>query len=144
MGFASHLGPWRLGTVLNTTGSTAGSVRNMGCATVTQSTPLVAGSAVTLMIPAGSIVHDIQTYITTAAVGTPDVTIGGVVVGTLSTAAGVNELSANTTNIATLINVGTTDKVLSYTATAASAGTLQILYTVRADDGSDKPTAQQA
>jgi hypothetical protein len=96
------------------------------------------------MLPAGSIVHDIQTYITTGAVGTPDVTIGGVVVGTLSTAAGINELSANTTNIATLVNVGTTDKVLSYTATAASAGTLQILYTVRADDGSDKPTAQQA
>jgi hypothetical protein len=144
MGFASHLGPWRLGTVLNTTGSTAGSVRNMGCTTVTQTVPLVASTAVTLMIPAGSIVHDIQTYITTGAVGTPDVTIGGTVVGTLSTAAGINELSANTTNIATLINVGTTDKVLSYTATAASAGTLQILYTVRADDGSDKPTAQQA
>lgn len=144
MGFASHLGPWRLGTVLNTTGSTAGSVRNMGCSTVTQTVPLVASTAVTLMIPAGSIVHDIQTYMTTGAVGTPDVTIGGVVVGTLSTAAGINELSANTTNLATLINVGTTDKVLSYTATAASAGTLQILYTVRAADGSEAPTAQQA
>ena len=144
MGFASHLGPWRLGTVLNTTGTTAGSVRNMGCTTVTQSIPLVASSAVTLMIPAGSLVHDIQTYMTTGAVGTPAVTIGGVEVGTLSTAAGLNELSANATNIATLINVGTTDKLLSYTATAASAGTLAILYTVRADDGSENPTAQQA
>ena len=144
MGFASHLGPWRLGTVLNTTGTTAGSVRNMGCATVTQSVPLVAGSAVTLMIPAGSMVHDIQTYMTTGAVGTPDVTIGGTVVGTLSTAAGLNELSANATNIATLINVGSTDRVLSYTATSASAGTLAILYTVRADDGSENPTSQQA
>jgi hypothetical protein len=116
----------------------------MGCTTVTQTVPLVASTAVTLMIPAGSIVHDIQTYMTTGAVGTPDVTIGGTVVGTLSTAAGINELSANTTNLATLINVGTTDKVLSYTATAASAGTLQILYTVRNSDGAENPTAQQA
>lgn len=143
MGFASHLGPWRLGTVNNTTGTTAGSVRNMGCSTVTQTVPLVASSAVTLMIPAGSIVHDIQTYMTTGAVGTPDVTIGGTVVGTLNTAAGINELSANATNLATLINVGTTDKVLSYTATAASAGTLQILYTVRGADGAENPTGQQ-
>jgi hypothetical protein len=144
MGFASHLGPWRLGTVNNTTGTTAGSVRNMGCTAVTQSVALVASSAVTVMLPAGSIVHDVKTYMTTGASGTPAVTIGGVEVGTISTAAGQNTLSANATNIATLINVGTTDKVLSYTATAASAGTLLVLYTVRASDGSENPTAQQA
>ena len=37
MGFASHLGPWRLGTVKDTTGTTSGSISNMGCAVVTQS-----------------------------------------------------------------------------------------------------------
>ena len=144
MGFASHLGPWRLGTVNNTTGTTAGSVRNMGCTSVTQSVALVASSAVTIMLPAGSIVHDVKTYMTTGASGDPVVTIGGVNVGTVSTNAGVNTLIANATNVATLINVGTTDKLLSCTATAASAGTLAILYTVRASDGSENPSAQEA
>jgi hypothetical protein len=36
MGFASHLGPWRLGTVKDTTGTTAGTVSNMGCTIVSQ------------------------------------------------------------------------------------------------------------
>jgi len=143
MGFASHLGPWRLGTVKDTTGTTVGTIENMGCTTVTQSVPLVASSAVTLVLPAGALVHDVKGYITTGAAGTPDVTIGGVVVGTLSTAAGLNTMTANATNIATLVNVGATDKQLSFTATAASAGTLSILYTVRASDGSEVPTAQQ-
>ena len=143
MGFASHLGPWRLGTVLNTTGTTAGSVRNMGCASVTQSVALVAGTAVTAMLPAGSIVHDIKTFMTTGASATPAVTIGGVEVGTISTAAGQNTLSANATNIATLINVGTTDKLLSFTTGANTAGTLLVLYTVRASNGAEAPTAQQ-
>lgn len=143
MGFATHLGPWRLGTVPNTTGTTAGTVRNMGCTIVSQTVDLVAGSAVTLWIPAGSFVNSIQTYITTGASGTPAVTIGGTNVGTISTAAGVNALSANTSNIATLVNVGSTDAQLSYTATALSAGTLAITYTVRNSDGAANPTAQQ-
>jgi len=36
MGFATHLGPWLLGTVKNTTGTTAGTIRNMGATTVAQ------------------------------------------------------------------------------------------------------------
>ena len=36
MGFATHLGPWLLGTVKNTTGTTAGSVQNMGGTVVAQ------------------------------------------------------------------------------------------------------------
>jgi len=143
MGFASHLGPWRLGTVKDTTGTTIGTVENMGCATVTQSVPLVASTAVTLALPAGAIVHDVKTYMTTGASGDPVVTIGGVNVGTVSTNAGVNTMVANATNVATLINVGTTDKFLSCTATAASAGTLSILYTVRASNGAEVPTFQE-
>ena len=37
MGFATHLGPWLLGTVKNTTGTTAGTVCNTGCTVVAQS-----------------------------------------------------------------------------------------------------------
>ena len=36
MGFATHLGPWLLGTVKNTTGTTAGLVRNTGDTVVAQ------------------------------------------------------------------------------------------------------------
>ena len=31
MGFATHLGPWLLGTVKNTTGTTVGTLQNTGC-----------------------------------------------------------------------------------------------------------------
>ena len=58
MGFASHLGPWLLGTVKNTTGTTAGTLRNMGNTIVAQSvavlyTDITAGTYA-FTIPAGS------------------------------------------------------------------------------------------
>jgi hypothetical protein len=144
MAFASHLGPWLLGTVKNTTGTTAGTVRNMGATIVAQQVPLVAGSAVTLMLPAGACVTAIQTYMTTGAVGTPAVTIGGTSVGTVSTAAGLNSLSVTAGAVGTLLNVGSTDAVLSYTATAASAGTLVVSYVVRNSDGTIAPAYNNA
>lgn len=107
---------------------------NTGAAVVTQQVALVAGSAVTVTIPAGAIVHDVQAYMTTGAAGTPNVTIAGDVVGTVSTAAGVNSLVV-TGNVGRLINVGTTDATLSYTATAATVGTLSVMYTARNPDG---------
>ena len=144
MSFASHLGPWLLGTVKNTTGTTPGTVRNMGATMVTQNVTLVAGSAVTVMLPAGALVHAIQSLMTTGAAGTPNVTIGGVIVGTLSTAAGFNTLSVTAANVGTLANIGAIDAVLSFTATAASAGTLSVAYTVRGDNGNANPTAFEA
>jgi hypothetical protein len=36
MGIATHLGPWLLGTVKSTTGTTAGTLRNVGTTTVSQ------------------------------------------------------------------------------------------------------------
>ena len=144
MGMASHLGPWLLGTVKNTTGTTAGTVRNMGATVVAQQVALVAGSAVTLMLPAGACVTNISAYMTTGAVGTPAVTIGGTSVGTISTAAGLNSLSVTAANVGTLLNVGSTDAVLSYTATAATAGTLVVTYVVRNSDGTIAPTYNNA
>jgi hypothetical protein len=143
MGFATHLGPWLLGTVKDTTGTTAGTVRNTGASVVTQQVTLVASSAVTVMIPAGSIIHQVQAYMTTGAAGTPDVTVGGTIIGTLSTAAGLNSLSVTAANVGTMANVGTTDKVLSFTATAASAGVLSVTYTVRGSDGVGYPVGTQ-
>ena len=135
MGFATHLGPWLLGTVKE------GAGRNMGATMVTQSVPLVAGSAVTLTLPAGAMIHAVQSLMTTGAVGTPDVTVGGVIIGTLSTAAGFNTLVVTAANVGTIANVGATDATMSYTATAASAGTLTVAYTVRASNGAANPAS---
>jgi len=139
MAFASHLGPWLLGTVKNTTGTTAGQIRNMGATTVIQSVPLVASSAVQLVIPAGSLILNAYTYMSTGAVGTPALYVNGTSAGTISTAAGINSLASPV--IATLLNVGSTDAVVTYTATAASAGTLVIEYAVRNSDGSANPAS---
>lgn len=133
-------GPWLLGTVKNTTGSTAGTVRNMGATVVSQQIPVVAGSAVTLMIPAGSMILNVFTYMTTGAAGTPNVTVGGTIIGTASTAAGQNPLVVTAANVGTMLNVGATDALLSYTATAASAGTLAVVYIVRNSDGTIVPS----
>lgn len=143
MGFATHLGPWLLGTVKDTTGTTAGTVRNTGATLVTQQVTLVASSAVTVMIPAGSIIHDVKSYMTTGAAGTPDVTVGGTIIGTLSTAAGLNNLVVTAANVGTMSNVGATDAILSFTATAASAGVLSVAYTVRGSDGVGYPVGNQ-
>lgn len=137
MAIATHLGPWLLGTVKSTSGTTAGTVRNTGATIVAQQITLVPSVAVTCYIPAGATITSVQSYMTTGAVGTPNVVIAGVTVGTLSTAAGVNSLSgAATTGAATTMqNVGTTDALLSYTATAASAGYLVVAYVVKNSDG---------
>ena len=141
MGFATHLGPWLLGTVKDTTGTTAGTVRNTGATQVTQQITLVAGSAVTCWIPAGSIISNVQAYMTTGAAGTPNVTVGGTIIGTVSTAAGLNSLVVTAANVGTMANVGSTDAQLSFTATAASAGVLSVTYTVRNSDGSSFPAS---
>jgi len=85
MGFATHLGPWLLGTVKNTTGTTAGTIRNMGAAVVTQSatTTVSDTTAVTLFVlPAGAQINNFLVDITTAYAGTTGNTI------TIQTAAG--------------------------------------------------------
>jgi hypothetical protein len=95
------------------------------------------------MLPAGAMIHAVQSLMTTGAAGTPNVTVGGVIIGTLSTAAGFNSLTVTAANVGTIANVGSTDALMSFTATAASAGTLVVAYTVRDSDGSANPTATQ-
>ena len=69
MGFASHLGPWRLGTVKDTTGTTAGTISNMGCTTVAQSAAIAyttTTAATVAVLPAGSQITNIFVDVTTA------------------------------------------------------------------------------
>jgi hypothetical protein len=159
MGFATHLGPWLLGTVKNTTGTTAGTIRNMGATVVTQTglTTVSDTTATTLfVIPAGAQINNFLVDITTAYAGTTGNTI------TIQTAAGASLAtvgSASTTplaigrattvltgaQVATFINVGATDLVIQviYACAGTASGgaaTVTCVYTVKGSDGAANPT----
>jgi hypothetical protein len=163
MGFASHLGPWLLGTVKNTTGTTAGTIRNMGATTVNQTglTTVSDTTATTLfVIPAGAQITNFFVDITTAYAGTTGNTItiqtaGGsslATVGSASTtplAVGRATTTLTGAQVATLLNVGTTDlvvQVIYACAGTASGGaaTVTCQYIVKGSDGAANPTSTQA
>lgn len=112
---------------------------NTGAAAVTQQAVIADTTPATVTLPAGAIVHQIQGYFTSAPVtaNSPNVTIGGVVVGTLSNAAGVNSatLATGVTGVATLANIGPVDATLSYAGITGAAGVLSVTYTARNSDG---------
>ena len=159
MGFATHLGPWLLGTVKNTTGTTAGTLRNMGATIVAQSvavlyTDITAGTYA-FTIPAGSQILS-ASFNTTVAYATTTPTYALLVNGTaINTAANgsvftntgiVNLLLGNNNAAAAVLcaNVGTGDAVITFTqanVTATSgAGILTMTYVVRGSDGAANPS----
>lgn len=155
MGFATHLGPWLLGTVKNTTGTTAGTVNNTGCTIVAQvdnltAAQVAAGSGSLGFLPAGALVTSVQFLTTTlfASATTLKVTIAGVDVATASTitSAGTINVSPAATFTPVQANVGATDAAITYTATGSSvtgAVTVVISYVMRASDGATNPTTFQ-
>lgn len=153
MGFATHLGPWLLGTVKDTTGTTAGTVRNTGATIVAQTVNLTAAQVAGLtgslgFIPAGAAITSVQFLTTTlfASATTLKLTIAGVDVNTASTITTANTIvvtnSATFTPIAA--NVGATDAEITFTATGTSltgAVTVIVAYVVRNSDGAMAPTS---
>jgi hypothetical protein len=155
MGFATHLGPWLLGTVKNTTGTTAGKVNNLGAAIVAQTDNLTAAQIAGLTgtigaIPAGSAITSVQFITTTlfASATTLKVTIGGVdyAAAATITSAGVYPQTAAAGFAPTAANVGSTDALVTFTSTGTSvtgAVTIIIAYVVRDSNGNQVPTASQ-
>ena len=162
MGFATHLGPWLLGTVKNTTGTTSGNIRNLGATVVSQSKAIlytdITAATVAFTIPAGSQILTASFNTTVAyATTTPTyalfsnaVAINTAANGSVFTATGiVNILLGNNSAAAAVLcnNVGTTDAIITFTqanVTATSgAGVLTITYVVKDSDGSANPTATQ-
>jgi hypothetical protein len=153
MGIASHLGSWLLGTVKNTTGTTAGTVRNMGATIVAQTYNLTAAQVAGLTgslgaIPAGSCITSVQFITSTlfASATTLKVTIGGVdyAAAATITAAGVYPQTAAAGFAPTAANTGTTDDLVTFTATGTSstgAATIVIAYVVRSADGTTNPAS---
>ena len=150
MGFATHLGPWLLGTVKNTTGTTAGTIRNMGATTVIQAAPVVYGTLTgnAFVLPAGASVTDIKIVTTTvfSAATTAKLSIGGVDFTTTGTITSVGSvaLGANATTPGGWLNVGATDAIVTYTLAGTSlttgAATIVITYAVLGSDGSANPS----
>ena len=162
MGFATHLGPWLLGTVKNTTGATSGTIRNLGATVVSQSKAIlytdITAATVAFTIPAGSQILTAQFNTTVAyATTTPTyalfsnaVAINTAANGSVFTNTGiVNILLGNNSAAAAVLcnNVGTTDAIITFTqanVTATSgAGILTLTYVVKDSDGSSNPSASQ-
>jgi len=155
MGFATHLGPWLLGTVKNTTGTTSGSIRNMGATVVAQTIPVTASTFTNLTgtlgsIPAGSLITDVTIITSTLfdSATTLIVTIGGTNTATATTitAAGVYPVTLATTFAGVAANVGSTDALITYTATGtptSGAATIVVSYVVRNSNGAANPTNTQ-
>jgi hypothetical protein len=151
MGFATHLGPWLLGTTKNTTGTTAATTVNTGCTVVSQSTNVVYGTLTgnAIAIPAGSQIVDIKVVTTTvfSAATTCKLSIGGTDFTTTGTITSVGSvaLGANATTPALWLNVGSTDVFITYTLAGTSlttgAATIIITYAVRDSSGNQTQPA---
>lgn len=159
MGFATHLGPWLLGTVKNTTGTTAGTIRNMGATIVAQSAPIlftdITAGTTAFTLPAGAQILFAQ-FNTTVAYATTTPTYALFVNGTAINTAASGSVFTNTGVVNLLIgnnnaagavlcdNVGATDAIITFTqanVTATSgAGVLTLTYVVRGSDGAANPS----
>lgn len=146
MSTTTFTGPIKAGDVLNTTGTTAGNIKNVGFvemaqfATVTQS---ATAAATTIVIPANSLITSIDLFVTAAwtsatttytiSVGT-SVTATELVAATNANAIGKLSLTPGTdaTRTGVWLNTGTTDDIIYVLSGALSAtagtGTLVVRY----------------
>jgi len=119
MGFATHLGPWLLGTVKNTTGTTAGTIENLGATVVAQTVQLnmvgaTSAAAITCFtLPAGAHIIDFIVDTLTTLSGT--VTAAVMTIGTSTTA---NLFYPSTT----ILTAGRQSPTLTTTQVTAYAG----------------------
>ena len=153
MGFATHLGPWLLGTTKNTTGTTAATTRNTGCTVVSQSADVVYGTLTgnAIAVPAGSQIIDVKIVTTTvfSAATTAYLSIGGTAFTTTGTITSVGSvtLGANATTPGGWLNVGSSDTFIAYTlagtALTTGAATIVITYAVRGSNGAQAQSASQ-
>lgn len=161
MGTATRLGPWLIGTVKDTTGTAAGSIRNVGATQVIQSATVGFAAMTTsptaqnlFTLPAGSKILRFNVEVVTALSG-GSVSNCGVTIGN-STTANKFVTTFNTTTssvkvpqatidaamvVAETNNIGTSDVSIYGTFTAATgnptAGSIVVTceYIVRNADG---------
>ena len=154
MGMTTFSGPVSAGTVKDTTGTTAGSIRNVGEVVLSQSTavPAAAGTTTIAVLPAGSQILDIQVNTTTVFNAATTLTVGDgttankFVTSTTITSVGLisTALAASPTIVTTEINnIGTSDvKIVATTAGSAATGaaTITVIYIQKNSNGTETPT----
>lgn len=146
MGTTTFTGPVKAGDVLNTTGSTAGTIKNVGTLVAAQSaaiTQSATASATSIVIPANSTIIDIELFVTTAwssATTTYTISVGTsatateLVASTNANAVGLLALNPGTdaTRTGLWVNVGTSDVVIWVDSgapdTIPGAGRLVVTY----------------
>jgi hypothetical protein len=146
MGTTTFTGPVKAGDVLNTTGTTVGSIKNVGTLVAAQSAAVVqsaTAAATSIVIPANSTIIDIELFVTiawssatttyTISVGT-SATATELVASTNANAVGLLALNPGTdaTRTGKWINVGTDDVVIWVDSgapdTIPGAGRLVVTY----------------
>lgn len=146
MGTSTFTGPLKAGDVLNTTGTTVGSLKNVGFVEMSQQvavTQSATAASTTIVVPANSTIVAIDLYVTTvwsSATTTYTISVGTsatateLVAATNANAIGKLILSPGTdaTRTGLWVNVGTSDVqifVLSGApSTTPGAGTLVVRY----------------
>jgi len=119
---------------------------NTGAAICSQEAAVVGGVATTVVVPAGSIIHSITGYFTTAAAvpASTDVdlvsdSVVSTTIAALNDAAGVNAGVLDAAAAGVLLNVGINDATISYTAGADAEGVISVVYTARNPNGTITP-----
>ena len=130
MGFASHLGVWRTGTVKDTTGTTPGTVANMGLMVLSQSAdlPAAAGATTVAVLPAGSQILNIYVNTTTVFSAATTLTIGdGTTANKYLTSTTITSVGLISTDAGNLVNteinnIGTSDVLVTATTSGSEIG----------------------
>ena len=146
MGTSTFTGPLKAGDVLNTTGTTAGTIKNVGFVEMSQQAAVVqsaTAAATTIVIPANSTIVAIDLFATAAwssATTTYTISVGTsatateLVAATNANAVGRLSLTPGTdaTRTGLWINVGTSDVIIYVKSgapdTTPGAGTLIVRY----------------
>jgi hypothetical protein len=139
MSIVTFTGPIKAGDVLNTTGTTAGTIKNVGFVMMAQTYSLTqagtysasTGTATTIVIPANSHIVQIQMLATVAWASSGTISIGTTTAATQLVAAtaissiGITALTPGTdaTRTALWSNTGTTDVILYVLSSQNAAGT---------------------
>lgn len=137
--------PIRVNTRQTTSNDGTLSADNTGAVVLSQQVAFVSGATAAVVIPAGSIINNIQAYVNDAATSrTLSVTVNGTTtsVGTISTASlGVASaaFTASATVADLLANVGAYDCTVTLGTESSSAGTLSVTYTARNANGTITP-----
>ena len=125
MGFATHLGPWLLGTVKTTTGTVAGTIQNTGATAVTQTKKVVYDGAVytadtvtnLFTLPAGAQITSIHIDTLVAFTGS---TAANLTLGTAASAA-LYWASTDVTAQGRLVTTNAATKLANWAGAATTA-----------------------